>query len=95
MTNQCAVEEKTVIVNSEQGLHARVATLLVKSMQNFSSEVTVIKDGMEVNARSVLGLLLLAATAGTEILVRAQGPDSTQAIEEFCRLIRHEETEQS
>lgn len=89
------IVEKTIVVNSEQGLHARVATLIVKSMQNFTCEVTVVKDGVEVNARSVLGLLLLAATAGTKIAVRAQGPDSSQAIEEFTRLIGHEDTEQS
>lgn len=95
MTVQCEMLEKTVTVNSEQGLHARVATMVVQAMQNFTSEVTVIKDGMEVNARSVLGLLLLAATAGTEIMVRAQGPDSSQAIEEFSRLIEHEDTVQN
>ncbi len=87
--------EKALTVKSEQGLHARIATLVVQAMQKFSCEVTVVKDGVEVNARSVLGLLLLAATSGTEILVRAQGPDSTKAIEEFSRLIEHENTRKS
>ncbi len=92
MNTQREKLEKALIVNSQQGLHARIATLLVQAMQKFSCEVTVVKDGVEVNARSVLGLLLLAATTGTEILVRAQGPDSTKAIEEFSRLIEHEDT---
>jgi phosphotransferase system HPr (HPr) family protein len=95
MKVQSEIMEKTVTVKSEQGLHARVATMVVRAMQNFTSEVTVIKDGMEVNARSVLGLLLLAATPGTEILVRAQGPDSSEAIEELSRLIEHEDTLQN
>jgi len=87
--------EKALIVNSQQGLHARIATLVVQAMQKLSCEVTVVKDGVEVNAKSVLGLLLLAATAGTEIIVRAQGPDSTKAIEEFSRLIEHEDTKRN
>ncbi|MFH1117233.1 MAG: HPr family phosphocarrier protein [Pseudomonadota bacterium] len=92
MNTQREKLEKALTVNSQQGLHARIATLLVQAMQKFSCEVTVVKDGVEVNARSVLGLLLLAATSGTQILVRAQGPDSTEAIEEFSRLIEHEDT---
>lgn len=95
MNMQLEQLEKSLIVNTEQGLHARIATLVVQAMQKLSCEVTVVKDGVEVNARSVLGLLLLAATAGTELIVRAQGPDSTKAIEEFSRLIEHEDTKRN
>jgi phosphocarrier protein len=95
MNTQREELEKALTVNSQQGLHARIATLVVQAMQKFTCDVTVVKDGVEVNARSVLGLLLLAATPGTEILVRAHGPDSTKAIEEFSRLIEHEDTNRS
>lgn len=95
MNNEREKLEKALTVRSEQGLHARVATLIVQAMQKFSCDVTVVKDGVEVNARSVLGLLLLAATEGTKIVVRAQGPDSTKAIEEFSRLIEHENNTQN
>jgi phosphocarrier protein len=85
--------ETKLTVSNELGLHARVATMMVQAMQNYSSQVTVVKDGVEVDARSVLGLLLLAATPGCEIIVRACGPDSEQAIQEISRLIQHEEPE--
>lgn len=84
--------EKTLTVNNQLGLHARVATMMVQTMRNYQSSVTIAKDGMEVDARSVLGLLLLAATAGSEIIVRAHGPDCRQAIEEISRLIQDEES---
>jgi phosphocarrier protein len=82
--------EQTLTVGNELGLHARVATMMVQAMRNYSSKVTLSKDGVEVDARSVLGLLLLAATPGSEILVRAEGPDSKQAIETIGRLIQDE-----
>lgn len=91
MTVEIESIEETLKVTNQLGLHARVATMMVQAMRNFTSQVTLIKDGMEVDARSVLGLLLLAATPGSEILVRAHGPDSKAAIEEIGRLIRDEE----
>jgi phosphocarrier protein HPr len=85
--------QATVIVGNQMGLHARVATMMVQAMRNFSCQVTLVKDDMEVNARSVLGLLLLAATPGSEIVVKAHGPDSREAIQEITRLIQDEESE--
>ncbi len=82
--------QTTVTVGNEMGLHARVATRLVQAMKNFSCKVTLLKDGMEVDARSVLGLLLLAATPGSEIVLKAQGPDSKLAVEALSRLIQNE-----
>jgi phosphocarrier protein HPr len=83
--------QKTVTVGNQMGLHARVATMMVQAMRNYSCQVTLMKDGMEVDAGSVLGLLLLAATPGSRIIVKAQGPDSRQAIQEITRLIEDEE----
>lgn len=88
------ITEKTLRVSNQLGIHARVATMMVQAMQNYTCQVTLVKDGLEVDARSVLGLLLLAATPGSELLVRAYGPDSTQAIQEISRLIQDEEPEQ-
>lgn len=85
--------EKVLRVANPQGLHARVATTMVRALQQYNSRVTVMKDGVEVDARSVLGLLLLAATHGSEILVKAQGPDCVQAIEQLTRLIEHDNNE--
>jgi len=91
MTCDGEVHEKTMTIGNQLGLHARVATMMVQAMRNFSCHVTVVKDGVEVDAKSVLGLLLLAATPGSQILVRAQGPDSVKAIEEIRRLVEHQE----
>lgn len=87
--------EETLTVGNQLGLHARVATMIVQAMRNYASKVSLCKDGVEVDARSVLGLLLLAATPGSEIVVKAQGPDSRQALEEVGRLIQNEEFDNS
>ncbi|MEI8181888.1 MAG: HPr family phosphocarrier protein [Desulfomonile sp.] len=92
MAGEGEVVERTLIVGNQFGLHARVATMVVQAMKNFSCKVTLVKDDIEVDAGSVLELLLLAATPGSEILVRAQGPDSIEAIKELHRLIQHDES---
>jgi len=91
MTRDKEVHERTMTIGNQLGLHARVATMMVQAMRNFSCQVTVVKDGVEVDARSILGLLLLAATPGSQIVVRATGPDSAKAIEEICRLVEHQD----
>jgi len=95
MIKEKEIVEKTLTVSNRLGLHARVATMMVQTMRNYSCQVTLIKDGVEVDARSVLGLLLLAASPGSEIVVRAQGPDSMAAIQEISRLIQDEEFEEN
>ena len=87
--------EKTLTVGNRLGLHARVATMMVQTMRNYSCQVTLVKDGVEVDARSVLGLLLLAASPGSEIVVRAQGVDCMEAINEISRIIQDEESEEN
>jgi phosphotransferase system HPr (HPr) family protein len=84
--------EVALTVPNGLGIHARTATMLVRMMQDYDCTVTLTKDGIEADARSVLGLLLLAASPGSDILVRAQGPQSSDAIKEIIRLIDHEQT---
>lgn len=84
--------QKTLTVGNQLGIHARVATTVVQTMRNYAARVTIAKDGVEVDARSVLGLLLLAASPGSEITVRAEGPDCREAIEEIGRLITNEDS---
>jgi phosphocarrier protein HPr len=91
MINENEQLQTTVVVGNQMGLHARVATMMVQAMRNYSCQVTLIKDDMEVDARSVLGLLLLAATPGSQIVVKAHGPDSQAALKEITRLIQNEE----
>jgi phosphocarrier protein HPr len=82
--------EKNLTVTNKLGIHARVATMMVQTMKKYSSQVTLAKDGVEVDARSVLGLLLLAATPGSEIVVRARGTDCHEVMQEISRLIKDE-----
>jgi phosphocarrier protein HPr len=81
------VEERTFIIKNKLGLHARAANLVVQLASNFESVITVDKDGIEANAKSIMGLLLLAAGQGSQIVVRAQGQDAKEAIEEIGKLI--------
>ena len=80
------IERETEIVN-RLGLHARAAAKLVHTAGAFQSRVTVAKDGEEVDAKSILGLLLLAAGQGSRVTVRCDGDDEAKAIEAVTRLI--------
>ena len=80
-------EEQTFIIKNKLGLHARAANLVVQLASNFESTITVDKDGIEANAKSIMGLLLLAAGQGSQIVIRAQGRDAKKAIAEIGKLI--------
>ena len=69
------------------GLHARAAAQLVKIANEFAAEVTLIKDGVEVNGKSIMGILLLAAPQGTDLEVRIEGSDEEAAMAAVARLI--------
>jgi len=73
-----SVEREFDILN-RLGLHARAAAQLVRIANGFSSEIYVVKDGMEVNGKSIMGVLMLAAPKDTRILIRAIGPDAEEA----------------
>jgi phosphocarrier protein HPr len=88
------VERETEIVN-RLGLHARAAAKLVHTAGNFESRVTVLKDGEEVDAKSILGVLLLAASQGTRVTVRAEGQDEAAALSAITNLIANRFDEES
>ncbi|MEJ0025129.1 MAG: HPr family phosphocarrier protein [Rhizomicrobium sp.] len=75
-------ERKSAIVRiaNKRGLHARASAKIVEAAARFQAEITVTKDGQAVNARSIMGLMMLAASLGTEIEVKAEGPDAVEAI---------------
>lgn len=81
------VEEQTFIIKNKLGLHARAANMVVQVASNFESAITMNKDGIEANAKSIMGLLLLAAGQGSRIVVRAEGRDCREAIEKIGDLI--------
>jgi phosphocarrier protein HPr len=78
--------EEFRIIN-KLGLHARAAVLFIKAANAFQSSITVTKDGVEVNGKSIMGILMLGATHGSAITVSAQGPDARKAVLELGKLI--------
>jgi phosphocarrier protein len=83
------METQTFTIKNRLGLHARAAALLVKNANRFVSEVTIEKDGLEVNGKSIMGILMLAASKGTKITLKAEGKDSAQAIQILGKLIEN------
>jgi phosphocarrier protein HPr len=79
--------EKTVMIQNELGLHARAATKLVQTASKFSCEITVAKDGHEVNGKSIMGVLMLVASKGTMVTVRAKGDRAAEAVTAIVALI--------
>jgi len=72
--------EKHVHIRNKLGLHARASARLVSTASRFSSEITLIKESIEVNGKSIMGIMMLAASKGTELLVRAEGNDADEAL---------------
>lgn len=75
-----------VIVKNKLGLHARPAAMFVQSANKFQSDVGVTKDGVEVNGKSVMGMMMLAAHKGSMIEIKVNGPDEHHAAEELKKL---------
>jgi phosphocarrier protein len=83
------MDVQTFTIKNRLGLHARAAALLVKTANKFASEVTIEKDGLEVNGKSIMGILMLAASKGTKITLKVEGRDSIQALQTLGRLIEN------
>jgi phosphocarrier protein len=83
------MEVQTFTIRNRLGLHARVAALLVKTANHFASEITLEKDGLEVNGKSIMGILMLAASKGSKITLKAEGKDAAQAIKTLGALIEN------
>jgi len=83
------MEIQTYLIKNKLGLHARAAALVVKTANKFVSEVIIEKDGMAVNGKSIMGILMLAATKGTRITLKAEGKDAGQAIQALGKLIEN------
>lgn len=79
-------EQSSTIVN-RRGLHARAAGKLVQTAARFRSTVTLLAKGREVNARSILGVMMLAAGIGTPVTLRAEGEDADAALDALIDLI--------
>jgi phosphocarrier protein len=82
------VSEQTVEVINELGIHARPAALFVKLAGKFKSDISVVKNGQEVNGKSIMGVMMLAVECGSKITIKARGADSEQAVEALVGLVR-------
>jgi phosphocarrier protein len=78
---------KKLEIKNKLGLHARAAALLVQTVNQFSAEVKLSKDGQVVDGRSIMGVLTLGATKGSKILVEARGKDAEDVVRAIERLI--------
>lgn len=82
-----AMVETTIIIKNRLGLHARAAVKFVNTANRFSADVKIEKDGSEIDGKSILGILTLAATQGTEIVLRVDGADEESALKALVTLI--------
>ena len=81
------VAEKRFVIRNRLGLHARPAALFVQLANKFECDIMVRKGKQEVNGKSIMGILMLAAGKGSRILIRANGQDAQNAIEELEQLL--------
>jgi phosphocarrier protein HPr len=79
--------ERTFLIVNTLGLHARAAAQLVQTANRFRSDIRVEKDGTQVNGKSIMGVLTLAAAKGAQILVSCEGEDAESGMEALSRLI--------
>jgi len=79
--------ERSVVVVNEAGIHARPAAEIVKAAAKFRSEITIVRDDLEVNAKSIMGVMMLAAECGATVVIRAEGDDAQAAIDAIAELI--------
>ena len=80
--------EVQVVLTNKMGLHARPSTQIATTASRFAAEIQIVKDGMPVDAKSVLELLMLAAECGSELVISADGTDAKQAVTAIADLIK-------
>jgi phosphocarrier protein HPr len=85
--NSDAVAEQTVMIQNELGLHARAATKLVQLASKYPCDVTLSKDGHEVNGKSIMGVLMLVASKGTKVTIKAKGDRAGEVVAAIVQLI--------
>jgi phosphocarrier protein HPr len=79
--------KKTVKVVNRLGMHARPSAMFVSHASKFKAEIFLEKDGLEVNGKSIMGVMMLAAEAGSELIITAEGEDENEAVKSLVELI--------
>ncbi len=81
------MKEVSVTIVNRLGMHARPAALFVKTADRYRSQIWVLKDELEVNGKSIMGVMMLAAEPGSSLRIKAEGPDEAEALEALGRLV--------
>ncbi len=87
MSSAFVEHERTVRIRNKYGLHARPAAEFVKVANRFQADIWVKKEDMQVNGKSIMGVMMLAAECGSEITIRASGEDAEAALAELAELV--------
>jgi phosphocarrier protein HPr len=81
------VREATLVIRNQQGMHARACQVFVRTASRFRAKILVGRDDLEVDGKSILGVLMLAAEPGAEIRIRAEGVDEAEALEAMRQIV--------
>jgi phosphocarrier protein HPr len=81
------MQDKTVTIVNKLGLHARAAAKFVTLASSFASDIKLTRNGQEVNGKSIMGVMMLAASKGTEVTLIAEGTDEFDAVNKLSELI--------
>ena len=84
------VAKREIVVKNRTGLHARPAAIFVQVANKYESDITIVKDDQEINGKSIMGILMLAAEKGAKITIVADGSDAEAAVEELADILLHD-----
>ena len=79
--------EQQVVIQNRLGLHARACSVFVKEAAKYASHITLAREELEVNGKSILGVMMLAAERGAELVLRAEGADEVQALAALVKVV--------
>ena len=85
--------ERTATIINKSGLHARPASNLVRAASRFACDISLVKDELKVNAKSIMGVMILGAGEGMTITIRAEGDDEEEAVQTLADLIERDREE--
>jgi phosphocarrier protein len=86
--------EKEVEVINELGIHARPSSMIVKTALKFKSSIFLVKSGAEADAKSIMSVMMLAATSGSKVTIRAEGDDEGEAVNAIAELFKNKFNEE-
>ena len=82
--------EKEVVVNSDAGIHARPAMMIVREAMKYPCDITLVKDNVEADGKSIMSVLGLAIISGSRLVIRADGEGATELVDYIIKLIEND-----